>query len=264
MSRSKIATGIFFGVPVGITFCLGVWQTQRYHWKVGLIEKHERKMKEKPVPLESLPELQDPNTTNEQFDQNVSNNEFIKVKTNGKFDHDNEQLLGLRKPPEQGFPTTESKKFGFYVITPLQTKAGQTLFVNRGWVPRDAVDKIKHPENECSLCGVLRKSEKKSIFHSNSDAMSSDKNQKFWLWLSSGNMLRHLGIHQNNALILDQVPCDPKQQPSFMRTENVYPKMKSQTDHGFAITPEKHAGYAVTWFGLASCIGLMGLKYMKK
>lgn len=264
MPRSKLATGIVFGLPIGITLYLGTWQTQRYFWKVNLIERHERKMKEKPVSLEQLPAFKDLNASEKQFEEELAEYEFTKIRTEGVFDHNNEQLLGLRKPPEEDFPTTDSKKFGYYLITPLKTKEGQTLLVNRGWVPREGLDRAKRPIGSCALCGVIRKPEKKPSLYSQRHALSKDGENQFWVWLNSNNILRHLGIHQNNTLIIDQVPCNTNNEPSFMRSETDYPRIKSQSDHGFPITPEKHAGYAVTWFGLASALSLITIRTFVK
>jgi cytochrome oxidase assembly protein ShyY1 len=66
---------------------LGVWQTQRYQWKVKLIEDQQRKLHETPSLLpvaHSQQELRD-------IVEDLKGSQFI---IEGEFDHSKEILLG--------------------------------------------------------------------------------------------------------------------------------------------------------------------------
>lgn len=73
----------FFAIPTLTTFCLGVWQTQRYFWKVNIIE--ERK--------ESLSK----NILKENQLTNFEDVKFQKVQLTGHFDNSKEVLIGIRQ-----------------------------------------------------------------------------------------------------------------------------------------------------------------------
>ena len=48
---AKVAKVTFFGGLVGGTFCLGCWQSQRYSWKVALLEDRQAALRAPPLPL---------------------------------------------------------------------------------------------------------------------------------------------------------------------------------------------------------------------
>ena len=77
----------------------------------------------------------------------------------GKFDHTKEVLLGPRTAPSsatggpaQGMATNPQ---GFYVITPfLRDIDNNIIYVNRGWVPKDAIS-WSRPEGWRNIAGVV-------------------------------------------------------------------------------------------------------------
>lgn len=96
---------------------LGIWQVERLQWKLDLIDRVERRIAARPMPLPgraAWPKLAE------------RDSEYTKVVVTGTFDHARETLveaLTVRGP-------------GFWVMTPLRTTSG-TVLVNRGFVPPD-------------------------------------------------------------------------------------------------------------------------------
>ena len=88
---SKIA-GIAFFSGICITAAsLGVWQTKRYYWKIGVIEDNKKKLSDA---ASVIPKLT-------QFDLVLYINQMHgrRVSVTGTFDHSKEVLVGLRSAP---------------------------------------------------------------------------------------------------------------------------------------------------------------------
>ena len=91
MSYSNMA-----GIAVFSSICmtavyLGVWQTQRYAWKVGLIEDNKSKLND---PAGVVPAF-----TQSEFAAYVHEMTGRRVCVTGKFDHSKEVLVGPRSAP---------------------------------------------------------------------------------------------------------------------------------------------------------------------
>ena len=136
---------------------LGVWQVQRLHWKLALIERVEQRVQAAPKPA--------PGPT-EWSAVNREANEYSRVQVSGHFDHSRETLV--RASTELGR--------GFWLLTPLQTKAGFWVLVNRGFVPEALELPGKPPifrpdglEPE-TITGLLRLSEPRGSWLQRNDA----------------------------------------------------------------------------------------------
>ncbi|CAG8483619.1 6378_t:CDS:2 [Diversispora eburnea] len=138
-----------------ITFGLGTWQVQRLRWKVGLIEEYE--------------------------DQTLPEYFYRRIKTSGKFRHDQEMLIG---------PRTFNNNLGYYVITPLERENGTTILVKRGWISRDKID------------SPFRRNDQKSWFTPKNEP---DQNQ--WIWNDIENMAERTGAQP--VLIEQNLVCSP-------------------------------------------------------
>ena len=110
--------------------------------------------------------------------------EFRRVECVGTFDHSQQILMGPRSAPagmaavngqrvSAGVPTSS----GWDVITPLRCTDGSLVLVNRGWVPRDQVDALTHPQGEQRVHGVLRAGEAGNRFAQN------DVARRRFVWL---------------------------------------------------------------------------------
>jgi cytochrome oxidase assembly protein ShyY1 len=100
--RSRTLGMVLFGIPVAITFSLGVWQSQRLKWKLALIDDVNRNMKSTPL------------TAAELLADDEHKYQYRPVALRGRFLHDLELQLGPRAPVQPGGSA------GFFVLTPFQ------------------------------------------------------------------------------------------------------------------------------------------------
>jgi surfeit locus 1 family protein len=121
---------------------LGVWQMQRLGWKHALIERVEARMRAAPVAAPG-PERWSA----------AGQDDYLRVALAGRFLHDRETLV--QAVTERGG--------GFWVLTPLESDAGFTVLINRGFVPPERRDPASRaqalPTGVLSVTGLLRLSE---------------------------------------------------------------------------------------------------------
>ncbi|CAG8767174.1 11061_t:CDS:2, partial [Racocetra persica] len=106
-----------------------------------------------------------------------------RVKTSGKFLHDQEMLLG---------PRTFENQHGYFVITPLERENGTTVLIKRGWISKDKIDSSTRKDNQfegiVNVEGILKKSEKKNWF-----TPKNNPNRNEWLWIDVETMAEIIG-----------------------------------------------------------------------
>lgn len=147
-------------------FGLGCWQVYRKQWKEDLIRTLETKMHMEAVPLpDDLSEL--------------DKMEYQKVTVRGQFLHDKELHLGPRSLLQDGDSKTAGGLFsqkessiGYLVITPFKLEGrGDSILINRGWVPKRYLDPATRPEGQVNgtveLQGVVRLPENRPQFTPN-------------------------------------------------------------------------------------------------
>lgn len=105
-------------VVLAITFVeLGRWQLQRHDERAATNLRVEASLDRAAVPVDELVTVDEPLPLND---------EWRLVEAVGTYDADNELLV--RNRPYDG-------SVGYEVITPLVTRDGRALLVDRGWVP---------------------------------------------------------------------------------------------------------------------------------
>lgn len=126
-------------VIAGLT-ALGVWQVQRRAWKLDLIERVEARVGAAPVPI---PVPGEPVT--------AQADEYRHVTISGHWLPDRTTLV-------QAVTVLGG---GFWVIDPLSADTGQTVLVNRGFVPADRRDpSARTPATgTATVTGLMRMSE---------------------------------------------------------------------------------------------------------
>jgi cytochrome oxidase assembly protein ShyY1 len=85
--------------------------------------------------------------------------EFQRVALSGRFLNSQEMPVGLRTRGAAGDDPYagggliggSSKDVGYFVYTPFETKDGQRLIINRGWIPRPMKSASSRPEAQVSL-----------------------------------------------------------------------------------------------------------------
>lgn len=91
MSKMDKLGVAFLGTICAGSFYLGIWQTQRYNWKVSMIEETKKKAAS---PAEIMPPLSQSGLS-EYIIQMVGR----RVSVTGTYDHGKEILIGPRSPP---------------------------------------------------------------------------------------------------------------------------------------------------------------------
>lgn len=156
--RSRTTVGLILAAAFAIAAALaalGVWQVQRLAWKLDLIERVERNLAASPVAA--------PGPASWSRVTSPATREYLRVRLTGRFHHDKE--THVQAVTELGG--------GVWVLTPLETREGITVLVNRGFVPpgrRDPKTRAASAvADETTVTGLLRLSEPGGAFLRNND-----------------------------------------------------------------------------------------------
>jgi surfeit locus 1 family protein len=204
---------------------LGVWQIERLHEKEALIASVESGMSAAPVPLDAA------------LGEGAANAEYHHVRVAGRFLHDSELYVFSRGP---------MGAVGVEIITPLVRENGQTVLVDRGFVP----DALRDPKTraagqvagEVSLTGVLRLPQQPGMF-----TPPPDRQTRLWFVKDVPGMAAALKLAAPPVLIEADATPNPGGWPLGGRT-----RVEFANDH---------LQYAITWFGLALALLTVYLLY---
>jgi surfeit locus 1 family protein len=146
-ARAPRSRGAFTALLAGAALlmlaflALGAWQLQRLAWKQDLMQRVERHVNAAPAPAPGPAQWT-------RLDRR--NDEYRRVRLQGRFDHAHETLVAA---------STELGA-GFWVLTPLRSDAGFTVLVNRGFVTYTRRDPATRgtppPDGEQGVTGLLR------------------------------------------------------------------------------------------------------------
>jgi surfeit locus 1 family protein len=121
-----LAWGLLAALCVALTMRLGFWQLSRAEQKTTLQQAIENQSQLPPLTLAQL-----------QSDPSAWAQTHRRVQLQGKWLSDQTVFLDNR---------AHHGRVGFWVMTPLRVQAGQVVWVQRGWVERDALDPRKPPQ----------------------------------------------------------------------------------------------------------------------
>jgi surfeit locus 1 family protein len=116
---------VLAAVCVAITMRLGFWQLSRAEQKIQLQQAIDLQAQLPPLDLVQL--NRDPSAWSQTHRRVLLQGEWL-----------NDKTVFLDNRAHRG-------RVGFWVMTPLRLKAGQVVWVQRGWVERDALDPRKMP-----------------------------------------------------------------------------------------------------------------------
>ncbi|WP_434287828.1 SURF1 family protein [Celeribacter sp. SCSIO 80788] len=208
---------------LGITgfMSLGIWQVQRLHWKLDLIERVEARIHAAPVPAPG-PNLW-PTITRE-------TDEYTRVTLTGSFLNDDTVLIYT---PSDFGP-------GMWVLTPLRLADSTIVMINRGVVPQDHAlsGDFSHVEGETTVTGLLRITEDKGWLFSQDNDPANGK----WYRRDIASITSAKGFDQAAPYFVDQELTAPTGWPRG-----------GQTVVSFR---NAHLSYALTWFALAAVVAL--------
>ena len=136
---------------------------------------------------------------------------------------------------------------GFFVLTPLRLADGSAVVVQRGWLPRDFLDRsrigtVPTPAGEVQVAGRLAPAPSKLFALGAADTGSIRQNLDLDQWaLEIHQPLRPMSVHQT-----DEGPGDGMAAPSADGLLRQWPAP--------AVDVGKHHGYAFQWFSLCALI----------
>lgn len=202
-----------------ILVLLGNWQMQRRAFKAALIEKVEARLVMAPL---SFDEAKKQAGAGGDF-------EYLPVQLQGRFLNDQERHYFL---PLDG-------KVGWRILTPLQTKNGDILIVDRGFVP----DKLKNRQSRAEgivegpvqFTGLMRSFETPGFF-----TPENEPGKNVWYWRDGAALYGLLPGYQGPRF---EFMIDARADAQY----GTWPKA-GVTRVKFS---DKHLGYALTWYGLA-------------
>lgn len=207
----------FMAIMPITTFCLGVWQVRRLQWKENLIKQVNERLALPPAPVpENLRELRTPEY------------EFRRVELEGVFDHEHEIRVA---------PRTFNGVPGAHVITPLTLMSGKRLLVNRGFVPREALDPSKRPEGQVEGTVHVMAMPRQMDFPPNAWVPNNQPELGIWYWADAPM----LALHTNSEPVVVDALAEPPNPGGL--------PIGGQTTAHFR---NNHMQYAVTWFLLSA------------
>jgi surfeit locus 1 family protein len=208
-----------FTIPaVLIMIGLSIWQVERLQWKEGLIADRQARISAEPIDLPAS-------------GTNPTEVEYRRVRLTGHFLHDHEMYLAAR---------SLNSNIGYHIITPMTLAGGETILVDRGWVP----DTQKLPETraqgqlqgDLTLDGVVRLPQRQVFMQPDNEP---DKN--VWFFLDLPAMVAKAGLQARSDIYVEAAASD---------IPGTYP-LGGQTRINL---PNDHLQYAITWALLAGAL----------
>jgi surfeit locus 1 family protein len=229
--RSGVVVPAIFALVALATFIgLGTWQLQRKAWKEALIGDLEQRLAASAQPLPAhaeWPKL------------DASQDEFRRVKFTATLAPGAEALVytsGSALRSDVSGP-------GYWVLAPAKLASGDTVVVNRGFVPEGRQDPATRRDGDLAgpieMVGVMRWPEPRGTF---SPADQPEQN----LWF----------VRDQNAVAAAK-GWGPVA-PFFVELESPLPP--GGLPHPGALKPNlrnEHLQYAITWYGLAVVVVVM-------
>lgn len=212
---------------------LGVWQVQRLMWKNALIETVNERTQSPPMVLEAI-NGQWPALTE-------ANDEYRRVSVTGQFRHDKEV---------QVYALTELGA-GYWVMTPLVTANGATIFVNRGYVPTALRDPAKRAEGQVSgpvtITGLARLSQDKGwLFLPPNDPAGDQWSLRDTKQMAKARGLGHVADYFVDADASAVAGGWPRGGMTVVKFTN------------------NHLSYALTWFAMAAALAGFTIWWLRR
>jgi len=226
--KPRLYPSLFFIAILPVLISLGLWQMERAVEKQELIDVREVTLESAPIDLNVSPEL---------FEEDL----YRRATIEGVFDGKNQWLLDNR---------VYKGRVGFQVYSlfkPTQLEHQQVL-VNRGWVVGDIrrtfLPKVPVPNGKLNLMGRL----------GNPGSVGIKLGDPEYASIAPLAILQHLVVNDlakaKNINLYPYVLILDEGQPGGLQRDWITAK---------ELSPAKHLGYAVQWFGLAVALVLIYL-----
>ena len=218
-----------FTVPaILVMLGLSVWQVQRLHWKEDMIAERVARTTAAPIALPPA-------------GTDLVPLEFRRVTVTGTFDHAHELYLAAR---------SQNGNVGYWIMTPLKMESGETVLIERGWVPEEKKRPETRPQGQLAgtvtLNGIIRLPQVKTFFQPENEPAKN-----VWFYIDPAQMAGAAGVPARTDLYLDAEKTDiPGNYPlgGQARIE----------------LPNDHLQYAITWALLALALAAVYVIYHLK
>ena len=199
---------------------LGVWQVQRRAWKLDLIAQIDARIHAAPIEAPGPPAWSS---------IDAAHDAYRRVRAAGVFLNDRETLV----------QAATALGGGYWVLVPLQTDAGFTILVNRGFVPPERADPTHHGAERIAaraqVTGLLRVTEPKGGFLRDNDP-AADR----WRSRDVAAIAQKRGLSDAAPYFIDADELPGGDGPIGGLT--------------VVDLPNNHLVYALTWFALAAMV----------
>ena len=225
--KVNLSLVLLFFVVLALLIRLGFWQLDRAVEKENLLALQAVSMSKSAINLHDiLGETED-------F-------RYRQVKLVGRYDPAHQYLIDNQ---------IVNGKAGYFVLTPFQLEAtDRTVLVNRGWVPLNH-DRRVMPEltiNEVSqtLSGRINRFPSVGIQLKGAEIPTEN-----WPSIVQVVDIKILSDKLGRSLLPFQVELESTMAEGYVRDWKI----------NISMSPEKHIGYAVQWFGLAITLTLLSI-----
>ena len=214
-------------IGVALLSGLGVWQLKRLAWKEGLIAEVSARVHGTPVDAPA------PAVWNS---LSPADYEYRHVRLDGVYDYSHQALVFRAL----GSPRGRFGGPGYLVMTPLKIPSGESVIVNRGFVPDDRkADAASGLQGETEVVGLMRSSEDRTWFTPADDPAKGE-----WFTRDVEGLARAMALGAHAPFSIDaDAGLDPMTLPEGGETVLSF--------------PNNHLSYAYTWFGMA--LALVGV-----
>jgi surfeit locus 1 family protein len=195
---------------------LGMWQLHRLAWKEALISRVDARIHAEPVAAPPAAQWRS---------IDAAKSEYLNVRVHGQYLQGRETLV----------QAVTVRGAGFWVITPLQTDAGYTVLINRGFVgPQYKTAHVSAAERPTTVTGLLRISETGRSFLRSNDPGNGRWYSRNVVAISGSRGLSNFAPYFIDAAASEApTPGTPEGGLTVVRFRN------------------QHLQYALTWFALA-------------
>jgi surfeit locus 1 family protein len=208
---------------LAVLVALGIWQIERLHWKEALLAQIARAEAAPALPLPNEPET------------------YAKVQVTGTLRDDLAATYGAEVRD-----TPTGTQLGTRLIVPLERADGETILIDRGWVPELRPRPIAKPEGDVTIEGYVRPGDRQGMF----SAPDSPATRQFYT-LDPAGIGAALGLQRVAPYVLVVIgPAPPERYPDPARH---LPR-----------PPNNHLSYAITWFGLAVALVVIFILWARK
>lgn len=198
---------------------LGFWQMGRYELKQQLWRDFEASGGQSAVQVRGNDDLE-------------AADRYAPVVLRGRYDLGHQLLLDNR---------VRGGRAGVAVFTPLDLASGETILVNRGWLPMDRdrreLPRAPGPKGQLSVRGLAAPPPATGI------RLGEVEPPAHWPWLTPYLLTDRVEEALGRPVADKVVLLDPAARGGFLRDWE--PAM---------LPPERHLGYAVQWFALAATV----------